>query len=100
MAYGADDFSLTTGERFVDMKFNLNLNDNISIEWDICYRQILETDRNKECPVLLEPINDGDKYCICYECKYNISKEAINCLKNKYCLSMLSNKMDKQYFII
>ncbi len=60
-----------------------------------------ETDRNIECPINLDKINKGDKYCMCIQCKYNISYDAIYnyLLQNKYnffqcpmCKTTWSNK--------
>ena len=46
---------------------------------------ILDTDRNKDCPVTMDLINPGDKYCICSGCKYNFSEFAINIIaKNRF----------------
>ena len=54
-------------------------NINIDGEWKIEYKEINpENSRNIECPISYENFNDGCKYCICNECKYNFSKNAIN----------------------
>jgi hypothetical protein len=46
-------------------------------KWTIKFVIILETDRNMECPINLEPINLNDQYCRCSQCKHNFSKEAL-----------------------
>ena len=78
VAYGTPDFFWS----------NIHYNNTtpVVIEWNDAYRLILDTDRNKECPVTMEPINYGDIYCKCAECKYNFSEVVIaNIEKTKNC---------------
>ncbi len=73
-----------------DMIWGLNYNKfdedtKVIKEWVNEYRLILDADRNKDCPVTMEPINHGETYCICSECKYNFSEFAIDTIaKNKF----------------
>jgi len=39
--------------------------------------KLIETGKNDECPITYDPINYGDAYLCCSECKYNFSEQAI-----------------------
>ena len=53
--------------------------------WEIQNRIITDSDRNKECPVTLEFINENEKYCQCSQCKYNIHIDLFNMSSIRKC---------------
>ena len=87
VAYGAADIYLlgnNSGGSFDYIDDSDILLDNTN-KWTDEYRLILDTDRNRDCPVTMEPINNGETYCICSQCKYNFSEIAITTIeKNKF----------------
>ena len=51
-------------------------------KWSVAPRPILQSDRNKECPVMLEKIQKDESYCICNGCRYLLSKTALIQMSN------------------
>ena len=47
------------------------------MNWQFKPRIIIDSDRNKECPISLECIDTNEMYCQCNQCKYNIKHTAI-----------------------
>ena len=52
--------------------------------WKLECRIITENDRNQDCPITMDTIEENELYCQCSQCQYNIKKDIIQTMyKNK-----------------
>ncbi len=45
--------------------------------WNSEYRLLDKNDKNIDCPITLDKINENDKYCKCSNCNYNFNYESL-----------------------
>ena len=52
--------------------------------WKLECRIITENDRNQDCPITMDTIEENELYCQCSQCQYNMKKDIIQTMyKNK-----------------